>query len=560
MSDNFRTVRPYLLFWLLLNLVQASLTELIHDESYYWYYAQDLDWGYFDHPPAVAWMAYLGGLLFHNELGVRLLTVLSSTATLWLIWKTIDDKPGGDPKLFFALVFSSVIIHVGGFITVPDIPLVFFAALFFYFFKQYLEKDSWWTALWLALSVLGMAYSKYQGALVVLFAMLPNLRLLRRPSLWMIPVLVLVLYLPHFFWQQAHDFQTFRYQFVDRSNVPYKFEFFLSYLLGQVLIFGPLVGFLLFPAVVRFRSRHDFDRTMKWSAYGFFGFFLLQSLQGRVEPNWTVMAAVPVFYLAYFYSKDREKQRRLAMRLAVPSLVLVLIFRLYMMWDFLPPGLVKRNEFHGWDVWAQRIADRAGDLPVVFHNTFQKPSKYMFYSGKFAHAANYVDYAGKEYDLKTATEEALQGKTVFRIHGGGADSLDAGGQVVKFDVVPNFQYFNRVKIQVPQGEYVVSPDTVLQVPIIIENPTAHDIDFSTFDEGQLSLDFCIFWYGMVKGCEPAVQVFPVKMLKAGEKTTCLANIYAPAERGDGDHWQFRFSIRNNEFRGRNCDFIHLKVR
>lgn len=39
-----------------LNLVQASITELIYDEAYYWYYAQNLAWGYFDHPPMVAFM------------------------------------------------------------------------------------------------------------------------------------------------------------------------------------------------------------------------------------------------------------------------------------------------------------------------------------------------------------------------------------------------------------------------------------------------------------------------------------------------------------------------
>ena len=55
MSQKF----PRLFFILLavlfvLNLVQASITELIYDEAYYWYYAQNLSWGYFDHPSMVA--------------------------------------------------------------------------------------------------------------------------------------------------------------------------------------------------------------------------------------------------------------------------------------------------------------------------------------------------------------------------------------------------------------------------------------------------------------------------------------------------------------------------
>lgn len=552
-----KSIYPYLLFWLLLNLVQASFTELIHDEAYYWFYGQHLAWGYFDHPPAIGLLTHLGGSLFENELGVRFFIVLLSTATLWLIWKIIDSD---DPALFFCLAFSAVIMHVGGFIAVPDIPLVFFTALFFYFFRQYLEKDSWLTALWLALAVAGMAYSKYNGALVVIFAMLPNLKLLRRPSLWLIPLVVAVLYLPHVLWQIENEFQTFRYQFIDRSNVPYKIEFFFNYILGQLLIFGPLMGFLLFPAAVKFKVRNAFDRTMKWCFYGFFSFFLLQSLKGRIEPNWTVLAVVPVLYLGYHFIKNKEKQRQWAFRLMVPSLALIFLFRFFAVCDFLPEGLLKKNELHGWDVWAQRIAEKAGDLPVVFHNTFQKPSKYMFYARKFAHSANYVDYAGKEYDLKTDTEEWLQGKTVFRIHAYGKDSLDAYTETIKYDTVPDFRYYNLVKISIPQQTYKVPLDTVLEIPVKIENPTEKDIDFSQMPEDQLSLDYCLFWYGRVKDCQPAADRFPVRYLKAGESVDCKARIFTPKEKGKGQHWQFRLSIRARDFRGRNSNFTHFVIK
>jgi len=35
---------------LVLNVMQAWLTELDPDEAYYWIYSRQLDWGYFDHP------------------------------------------------------------------------------------------------------------------------------------------------------------------------------------------------------------------------------------------------------------------------------------------------------------------------------------------------------------------------------------------------------------------------------------------------------------------------------------------------------------------------------
>lgn len=548
-------IYPYLLFWIVLNLIQAFFSELIHDEAYYWFYSTKLDWGYFDHPPAIAFFIKIGYALFENELGVRLAIVFMSTATLWLIWKIIN---GQNPALFFGLAFSTAIIHVGGFIAVPDIPLVFFTALYFYFFKKYLEKDNWQTALLLTFAVIGMAYSKYQGALVVLFSILPNLKLLRRPSLWMIPVLTLLAYIPHFNWQVLHEFPTFRYQFLDRSNVPYKIEFFFNYILGQLLIFGPLIGLVLFPAAVKYKVGNDFEKTMKWCFYGFFGFFLLQSTRGRIEPNWTVMAAIPMFYFGYHYLIDNEKLKTRALKLLVPSFILIMIFRVYMMVDLLPEGLVKRDEFHGWKNWATMISEKAGDLPVVFHNTFQKPSKYMFYTGKFAHSVNAVNYAGKEYDLRVDLEEKIQGKTVFEVHDQGKDTLDTGSTgILNYDITPDYRYYNRVKLKIPQQTYEVPLDTVLEIPIKMENPTDRDVDFSIHPPGEVSIEYCLFWYGVPKHCQPATEIFPVKKLKAGESIDLMAKIKTPPE--DGDHWRFRLAIKTKGFYGRNSNSTLYKI-
>lgn len=556
------TLTPYLLLWIFLNLFQACFTELIHDEAYYWVWSRDLDWGYFDHPPMIALFIKIGYAVFQNELGVRLMIVLSNTATLWLIWKIIE---GEKPLLFLVLAFSTIIIQVGGFIAVPDIPLVFFTAWFFYFLKKYLGEEresfnSWLYSFGLTLATLGMAYSKYQGVLVVLFAVLPNLRLMRRPSFWLIPILTLVCLIPHFHWQYLQEFPSFRYQLFDRSQVPYKIEFFWNYLLGQILIFGPFIGFLLFPAAVKFKAQNSFERTMKWCLYGFFGFFLIQSFRGRIEANWTVMAAIPLLYLAYHFIENRTSWVKWAYRLSIPSLFIILIFRFYLMVDFLPTGWNVRNEFHNWDKWAISISKRAGDKPVVFENSFQFPSKYMFYSGKFAHSINNFNYAGKQYDLMIAEEENLQGKAIYRIH----QNTEVGDEIKVPNIkkmwgesFPQYFSFNRVKIKLAQENYSVPLDTILQIPIEIINPTDKEIDFSVIKEDLLHLEYCLFWYGKPQYCEKAIAEFPVNKLVSGEVFKTIAKISTPKEKGE--HWRFRFSIHANWFYGRNSNFARFKI-
>jgi len=63
----------FILIFLLINLIQSVYTGLLDDEAYYWVWAKDLDFGYFDHPPLVAVWIKLSSLLFNGELGVRFL-------------------------------------------------------------------------------------------------------------------------------------------------------------------------------------------------------------------------------------------------------------------------------------------------------------------------------------------------------------------------------------------------------------------------------------------------------------------------------------------------------
>src|SRR6056297_3894152 len=97
---------PRLFFILLavlfaLNLIQASITELIYDEAYYWYYAQDMAWGYFDHPSMVAFLIKISGFLFDGELGVRFMSCLLSAGTYILLWLLIDNPKKKDYVVHF---------------------------------------------------------------------------------------------------------------------------------------------------------------------------------------------------------------------------------------------------------------------------------------------------------------------------------------------------------------------------------------------------------------------------------------------------------------------------
>src|ERR1035437_1028436 len=156
----------FLAIWGILNLLQARFTPLDNDEAYYWMYSKYLAWGYFDHPPMIALMIKIGYLFFHNELGVRLLTVLGQLFSLYIIWMIIDKEQREKKRnvlLFYMLALLMPVNIVYGFISTPDAPLILFTAVFLLIYKQFLEEESGKNTILLGISIAALAYSKYHG-------------------------------------------------------------------------------------------------------------------------------------------------------------------------------------------------------------------------------------------------------------------------------------------------------------------------------------------------------------------------------------------------------------
>ncbi|MEM9836311.1 MAG: glycosyltransferase family 39 protein, partial [Bacteroidota bacterium] len=110
----------WLLAWWGLNMVTAAFSPIDADEAYYWMYAQQLDWGYFDHPPAVALLINLGMHWLPGELGLRLGHVLIGGLTMLIIWDILD-RPQGKQAWVAALLLAALpMLQVYGFIATPD--------------------------------------------------------------------------------------------------------------------------------------------------------------------------------------------------------------------------------------------------------------------------------------------------------------------------------------------------------------------------------------------------------------------------------------------------------
>ena len=393
--------------WLLLALAQAASTELIADEAYYWVYSRFPAWGYFDHPPMIAFIIKSGYAIFHNELGVRLICALLSTFTI-LITESLTERK--NPFLFYTIVLSIGVFQIAGFLAVPDTPLLFFTALFFYAYRSFIKNTNWKNTLLLAIAISLLFYTKYHGLLIVLFTFLSNIKLFTRWQTWLAGLFVLILYAPHLLWQWDHDWVSIRYHLFESNVNAYKFSYTTDYLLGQILLSGPLAGFILLPAAFIYKVKNQTEKALKFTLIGIYLIFLVSSFRGKVEVNWTMPALIPLIILSHQFIIDKISWIKPLRIIAFVSLLLIIAARIYLVVDIGPDNSLK-GRFHNKD-WAKTIADKTGDVPVVFYNSYQRASLFWFYSGKPSHSHNSYSDRKSNYNF-WPTESNLLGKKVF---------------------------------------------------------------------------------------------------------------------------------------------------
>jgi hypothetical protein len=382
--------------WLLLLCIQAFNTELFDDEAYYWVYSKFPAWGYFDHPPAIAILIKAGYAIFQNEFGVRLLTIILSILSLLIIENLTAKK---NPFLFYTVCGSLAIAQIGGMIAVPDAPLIFFIALFFLMYKRFVQDMSATNTLLTGITIALMFYTKYHSILIVVFTGLSNLRLLKHWQTYAACSVAFLLFLPHLYWQHINGYPSLQFHLFERNAAEYSPWYIVEFIIGQLLLAGPLMGWLLIIAAVLYKPSSHLERALRYTFIGVYLFFLISSFRGKAEANWTIPGFIGLIILSHQYLTTHFKLRKILYAALPATLTLVIIGRIIMMTDLPPAWWILKDEFHENKNFVHQVHSRAKKYPVVFIDTYQKPSKYWFYSGDTGLALNTITYRRNNYNF-----------------------------------------------------------------------------------------------------------------------------------------------------------------
>jgi len=542
----------FIFCWTLLNLLQGTFTELTSDEGYYWYYSTSAEWGYYDHPPLLAWMIRAGYALFPNELGVRLLNILVNSATLYLFFKLLGKNK--NENIIYLLVLATPLLNYMAFIIFPDGPLLFFSVLFLWTYKKFLQKQDLTAALLMGISIAGMLYSKYYGILIVAFTVISNLGLLRSKYFYLAGFISALLFIPHIWWQYAHGFQTIKYHLTGRVS-GFSMKRVLEFLSQQLVAIGPFL--ILVPFV--YSTNGIFERTLKFIVGGTYLFFLITSLKTFVHFHWTSIAIFPLVWLAIrYYSQPGKK--RLLLWMTIPFIFIVLLFRIQLIWPVFGVDHVGIDYYHGRKAWAKEISMLSGGRPVVFVNDFRESSLYSFYSGNTGVALFTGEKRKSQYDIWNY-EDSLRNKEVLFLNKTGFE----GGQVFRSGI--GKEYFSRVikdycsYYNVPvriTGQQRSGPDSVL-LSVEIVNPGSTDLNFQADGAGR----YPVLYYGFLyNGNRAVVQQDTLKIMSAsdrlspGNSVSYQFRIPMPEEKPRRILVGFRYSILPDSY---NC-FAKWEIR
>ena len=516
--------------WILLALFQSGFSNLIPDEAYYWRYSQDMSWGYFDHPPVIAAMIKTGNLLMTNEIGVRLLSIVAFTATIFLTEVLTRTK---NLLLFYLSVASIAVLQILGILAVPDVPLIFFTVTFFWLYKAYLLRPATYLVILLSFNVALLLLSKYHGILVIFFSILSNLKLLRRPSFWVIVMFSSLLFLPHVLWQWQHDFPSVKYHLTGRHSIGYDINNMLSYIGGIFLILAPATGIVLFYFSIKHSSETRFERALKFNLIGGLLFFFFMSFRGRTEANWTLHLSIPILILGFNDLLKKNWSEKFIKISFIITTVLMLTGRVIII-----DGLWNINtNFTRWKQWATAIKMQAGNTPVAFMNSYQNAAEYEFYSGEKAFTLNNVMGRKDQYSLWN-DEDSYQGKEIMLIpnyYQHGLNSFEtAKGNInnsksILYAVINNFRSSTNIEITPLENTITSHPGDSVTISFTIKVKDGAHIDADANTEYPMYISYQLFKDKALYSSTTTGLKLSNAMLNAQDQLNF--RIHAPEEKG-----------------------------
>ena len=320
----------------LVRIVIGGLTPLFPDETYYWEWSRRLAAGYFDHPPAIAWLIHGGtSVAGDTPLGVRLVPGITGILAGLFLCGAAHRLAGARAALITAVVFAVMPLSAAGLIlATPDAPLLAAAAATCWAVLGALEHPTrswrsfgWWIVAGITVGV-GLL-SKYTAVLLpfgvfVAFLVYREWRpRLADPGPYVATAIAVAIFSPVVMWNASHDWASFAFQLrhglagTGGSVINRELEL----IGGQMALVSPILFVMMIAAARRRDLQPPTATLLPAVAATIFVFFMYSATKRRVEANWPALAYVPGILLLAARARTRAWSSWLRAGIGVAALL-----------------------------------------------------------------------------------------------------------------------------------------------------------------------------------------------------------------------------------------------
>ena len=415
--------------------------DLSPDEAHYWEWSRHPDWSYYSKGPMIAYLIYLGTSLFGDTVfGIRIFAVVLSAVSsflLYLIGRELYDEKTG---LASALLIQIVPLYsVYGILFTIDSPFMFFWVLSLYLFHRLLKRqlhenrkiifDYYWVLLGISVGLgLLTKYTMvffYISGFLFLLSSGSNRRLFKTSGPYIAVIVSLAIFSPVIFWNAANGWVTLKHtagQAHVAEGLKISAKSFFEFIGSQLGVVTPVLFILI--AISLWRLRKDREGPfLFWFALPTIIFFILKSLQGKVQANWALPGYATGFIaFSACYIKDIALSKRGRKILVLSGIFLSFFITSLAHFPGMLPLPQKKDpttKLVGWKELGAEASmiyrEMSQSAPVfIFSDSYQVSSELAFYMD--SHPATYCINLGRrmnQYDLWPGLEDFTGYHAVF---------------------------------------------------------------------------------------------------------------------------------------------------
>jgi hypothetical protein len=238
------------------------------------------------------------------------------------------------------------------------------------------------------------------------------------------------------------------------------------------------VGIVVIYAAFKFKPRQPIEKAMYWSMLGMYLLFFISSFRSRTEANWTVPLIVPLLLLSYRYLAQTNQLQKWIYRLLPFSLLIILLVRVHLLFEIPFLKQLPKSEFHQNREWTTAVKQKAGGAKVVFTDSYQRASKYWFYTGDTSFSLNTIRYRRNNYNI-WPMEMKMLNKRVLVVGSAGSAITGDTIKTEKLNLVGSFdqrfQSFSRITMSTSLPMQT-NANGLLETVVALSAPTQKAVD------------------------------------------------------------------------------------